>query len=74
MSDEPAPDLTLLARQQKQILAELGILRDDMRVMSAILMRVDGTLAGPLQEVRAMHSRHDRLANRVSELEVREQT
>lgn len=30
-------------------------MRDDLRVMSAILMRQDNTLAGLLTEVRAMH-------------------
>ncbi len=49
------PDMTLIARQQRQLIDEMGIMRDDMRVMSAILMRLDGTIAGLVQEVRAMH-------------------
>ena len=61
------PDLAMLARQQRQILDELGTMRDDMRVMMAILQRLDGTVAGLVNEVRAMHSRHDRLARRVDE-------
>ncbi|MDT7952836.1 MAG: hypothetical protein RQ966_15135 [Acetobacteraceae bacterium] len=67
MSDA-APDLTLIARQQRQLLDEMGVMRDDMRVMSAILMRLDGTVGGLVQEVRAMHSRHDRLAKRVDDI------
>jgi len=62
-------DLALLARQQEQILAELGTIRDDQRVMMAIIQRLDGTVAGLVNEVRAMHSRHDRLARRVEKLE-----
>jgi hypothetical protein len=69
MSDDVPPDLALLARQQKQILTELGSMRDDLAVLTAIAMRQDGTLGALLTEVRAMHSQHSRLANRVRELE-----
>ena len=34
-----APDQTLLASQQRQILTELGSMRDDMAVLTAIAMR-----------------------------------
>jgi hypothetical protein len=69
MSDDVTPDLSLLARQQRQILTEMGGMRDDLAVLTAIAMRQDGTLAALLAEVRAMHSQHSRLANRVRELE-----
>lgn len=68
MSDS-AVDLAMIARQQRQILAQLGTLRDDISVLTAIAMRQDGTLTGLLTEIRAMHSQHGRLANRVSALE-----
>jgi len=54
MSDEPVPDLTLLARQQRQLLSEMGSMRDDLAVLTAIVMRQDGTLAALLTEVRAI--------------------
>jgi hypothetical protein len=70
MSDhERQPDLGLIARQQRQILTEIGSLRDDMTVLTSIALRQDGTLTALLGEVRAMHSQHGRLANRVRELE-----
>ena len=69
MSDDATPDLSLLARQQRQILTELGSVRDDLAVLTAIAMRQDATLSGLLNEVRAMHSQHSRLANRVRDLE-----
>ena len=47
MSDE-TPDLTLLARQQRQILTELGSMRDDMAVLTAIALRQDSTLTALL--------------------------
>lgn len=71
MSDEPAPDMTLLAHQQRQLLSGMGSLRDDLAVLTATVMRQDGTLAALLTEVRAMHSQRSRLANRVRELEGR---
>jgi uncharacterized coiled-coil DUF342 family protein len=69
MSDDAETDLTLIAHQQKQIISDIASLRDDMRVLTAIAMRQDGTLAALLTEVRAMHAQHSRLAHRVHELE-----
>lgn len=68
MSDEPVT-LELLGRQQGQLLAEMGSMRDDMAVLTAIVLRQDGTLTALLTEVRPMHSQHSRLANRVRDLE-----
>jgi len=36
-------------------------MRDDMAVLTAIVMRQDATVNAPLAEVRAMHSQHSRL-------------
>jgi hypothetical protein len=69
MSEENSADLTLLARQQRQIITELGSVRDDLSVLTAIVLRQDATLTALLTEVRAMHSQHSRLANRVRQLE-----
>jgi hypothetical protein len=70
MSDSQ-PDLHMLIHQQRQILADMGSIRDDLAVLTAVAMRQDGTLAALLPEVRAMHSQHSRLANRVRDLEAR---
>jgi hypothetical protein len=71
MSDNAIPELSLIARQQGIILSELGSMRDDLAVLTAIAMRQDGTLGALLTELRAMHSQHSRLANRVRDLEAR---
>lgn len=68
MSDIPA-DLSMILRQQRQIIADIGAMRDDMAVLTAVAMRQDATLTALLTEIRAMHSQHGRLANRVRELE-----
>jgi hypothetical protein len=70
MSDQ-ATDLQLILRGQEQMIQEHVTFRDDMRVMSAMLMRMDNTLAALLIEVRAMHARHDRLAQRVERIEAK---
>ena len=67
MSD--APDFGLIQRQQKQIPDELGEFRDQLTVLTAICMRVEGAVNALTTEVRAVHSRHARLDRRVKELE-----
>ena len=68
MSGNTPPDLAL-ARQQRQILTEMGSMRDGLAVLTAVAMRQDGTLAALLTEVRATHSQHSRSGNRVRDLE-----
>jgi hypothetical protein len=75
MADEPIT-LEFLAHQQQRMLDELrgvrdgmGTMRDDMQVLTAMVMRLDGTVGLVLTELRAMHSQHNRLANRVRSLE-----
>lgn len=78
MSDNPNTTVTLETLQalvqrsvdwQAEVREELGSMRDDAAGLSAIVMRIDGTVRGLLREVRAMHSQHSRLANRVAALE-----
>jgi hypothetical protein len=75
MADEPIT-LELLARQQQRLLdemvfmrGEMGAMRGDMQVLTAMVMRLDGTVGLVLTELRAMHSQHQGLANRVRRLE-----
>jgi hypothetical protein len=56
------PDLTFLARQSERILTEMANLRvemsglrDDMRVLTAMTLRVDHTQTAHLDETRALH-------------------
>ena len=65
------PEITLefLAAQQERLLEEMAQVCDDIRVMAAIVQRLDGTVQGLTNEVRASHARFDRLARRVERLE-----
>jgi hypothetical protein len=69
-------DLNFLARQNERIVTEIGSLRDDMRVFSAIVMRLDNTrerqeglMTDMLQEMRAIHGQIARMNDRVRKLE-----
>ncbi len=62
-------DVTAIGRQ----LRDLPAIKDDVTVLTAIVQRLDNTMARQigdlLTEVRAEHSRMDRLLNRVRALE-----
>jgi len=48
---------------------EVATLRDDVNVMAAIGRRIDNNQDRMLDELRAMHRQHERMANRVRQLE-----
>ena len=68
MPEEPV-DIGFLVRPQERILAEIGSLRDDMSVLTSIVLRQDRTLSALLQEVRASHTQIQRMNERVRKLE-----
>lgn len=68
MSDSPI-DLTYIGRALDRLITEVASLRDDMTVLTAIVMRLDGSHTALLTEIRAVHAQHSRLANRVRALE-----
>jgi peptidoglycan hydrolase CwlO-like protein len=65
------PDINLefLARQMERILTEVGSLRDDMSVLTALALRLDATMTGVQQELRATHSQIQRMNDRIRKLE-----
>jgi hypothetical protein len=65
------PDINLdfLARQMERVLTEIGSLRDDMSVMTALALRLDATMTGVQQELRATHNQIQRMNDRVRKLE-----
>lgn len=68
MSDQPVT-LDFLARQQRRLLDEMGEFRDQLAITTAICLRIEGAVTALTTEVRAMHSRHSRLARRIEEME-----
>ena len=71
MSDDSNVDLAFLGRAIERLTDEVATMRDDIAVMAAILNRQDSTITKLLVEIRATHSQHQRLANRVTKLELR---
>ncbi len=64
-----AIDLAFLARQSERMMTDLASLRDDMAVLTAIVMRLDGSMVTLLQEVRVVHQQMARMNDRVRKLE-----
>jgi hypothetical protein len=66
-------DLALITRQQQRMHDDIGGIKDDITVLTAIAQRLDHTMtrqiADLLTEVRAEHSRMDRLLHRMRALE-----
>lgn len=61
--------LEFLARQMARIQTDVGGLREDMQVLTSIVLRQDATLTALLGEVRAVHGQIGRPGNRVQALE-----
>jgi hypothetical protein len=57
-----------------RLVEEIGQMRDDRRVVATMVQRLDGTVQGLLNEVRAGHARHDFLARRAERLEADQPT
>lgn len=53
--------LASLARQQVRAQEDLGRMRDDMAVLLAIVQRMAATMAGFVNELRALHGKQDRV-------------
>jgi hypothetical protein len=65
----PEATLEFLAEQMKRVLTEVASLRDDMRVNTAMVLRIDGTLNRMLDEVHEMHAQHARFNDRLRTIE-----
>jgi hypothetical protein len=46
-------DLSLISRQQRELLSEIGAIRDNIAVTTAIARRIDGTISRLVNEIRA---------------------
>jgi hypothetical protein len=62
-------DLTFIARQNERLVTDMAGLRDDMRVLTAIVMRTDSVLGTLLEEVRATHAQINRMNDRIRKIE-----
>ena len=58
-------DINFLARQSERIMSEIASLRDDAAVLTSIVLRLDGSMAAVLQEMRATHTQIARMNDRI---------
>ncbi len=63
--------LEFLADQQRRILDELVSMRDDIRVLTAIVLRHEETLIRVLEQMTAMVSQNARIVDRLRGLDER---
>ena len=59
MSEERVT-LEFLGKQLERVIAEQNSTRDDLRVLTTIVLRLEGTLNGVLDQLHAMVSQHHR--------------
>jgi len=69
MADTGHVDLNFLARQIDRLITEVDSVRDDMTVLTAMVMRLDGSHTALLQEVRATHAQIGRMNDRIRKVE-----
>lgn len=62
-------DLGLLSKQMQRLITDSVSTRDDMRVLTAIIMRLDKTTASLIDEIRAVHTQIGRMNDRITKLE-----
>ena len=72
MSDdigEPAVDLAFIGQALQRLISEVASLRDDTRVLTAIVQRLDNSHGRLLEEIRAIHRQQSRFGDRLRQLE-----
>jgi hypothetical protein len=63
-------DFNLIARQQAQIIDQIGFLRDENRVLTAICMRLESAQPAMVHELRALQSLIGRLDESFRKVEI----
>jgi hypothetical protein len=68
-SIEPIVDMGYIGQALQRLTSEVASLRDDMHVLTAIVLRLDNSQGRMLEELRGMHRQYSRLNERVRQLE-----
>lgn len=68
MSEEPVT-LDFIGKQLERVIAEQNSIRDDLRILTTIVPRLEATLNGVLDQLHAMVSQHQRFDARLRRLE-----
>jgi hypothetical protein len=62
-------DLNFIAHQLERLISDVAMMRDELRVQSAIIMRLDSGQSAMLAELRATRDQIARMNDRVHKLE-----
>ena len=68
MSEDPV-SLEYLGKRLERVIGEQSATRDDLRVLTTIVLRLEGTLNGVLDQLHAMVGQHQRFDARLRRLE-----
>jgi hypothetical protein len=63
--------LEFLAVQQRRMLDEMALMRDDLKVLTAIVLRHEETLIRMLEQITAMVAQNARIVDRLREVDER---
>jgi hypothetical protein len=63
--------LEFLAVQQRRMPDEMALMRDDIKVLTAIVLRHDETLIRVLEQITAMVAQNARIVDRLREVDER---
>jgi hypothetical protein len=66
---EPVVDLAFVGQALQRLTSEVASLRDDMRVLTAIVQRLGNSHGRLLEEVRAIHRQQSRFGERLRQFE-----
>ena len=61
--------LEFIAKQLERVIADQAEMRDDIRVLTAIVLRHENTLKDILSQIRTMVAQHQRFNDRLRRLE-----
>jgi chromosome segregation ATPase len=66
---EPVVDLAFIGQALQRLTGEVASLRDDTRVLTAIVQSLDNSHGRLLEEIRAIHRQQSRFGERLRQLE-----
>jgi hypothetical protein len=63
------PDLNFISHQVERLVTDVASMRDDVAVLSAMVLRLDGSMSALLQETGATHTQIARMNDPIRRLE-----
>jgi hypothetical protein len=68
------PSLALVADRLRLLSDDVRSLREDMNVLTSIVLRQDSTMTSLLTEIRAVHSQISRMSDRIQRVDEKTST